>query len=79
MNTEHPNPFIAYHQQQEADLEKYGLSDIDPEYAAIIKLEANMRIRDEKIIDETEKIKVYTEVKQQYLEYLEYRKESSKP
>jgi hypothetical protein len=79
MDNEHPNPFIAHHQQQEAEIEKHGLNDINPAYAAIIKIEANTRIRFESITDEDEIIKVYAEVKQQYLEYLRYMKESRKP
>jgi len=75
MNNEQVNPFISFHQQQEAERAKFGLSDLSAPHAASVKMKAESYIRKENITDEDEKLKVYAETKQQYLVYLAYMKE----
>lgn len=67
------NPFIARSQQYDAKFSQYGLDEFDDVFArSRIKSEAEQRIRDENIIDDDEKHRIYDEIKKQYREYLSY-------
>lgn len=79
MDNEYTNPFIVQAQEQEAELARLGLSDMSPFGTSTVRMKAESRIRKDNITDEDEKLKVYAEIKQQYLEYLEYMKGQGKP
>lgn len=72
------NPFIAQRQQRYAKLSQWGLDEFESimDRRAITN-KAEQRIFDENITEDTEKQKVYDEVKAQYREYLEYLRKSS--
>ncbi len=72
------NPFIAQKQQREAKYSQWGLGEFESimDRCAIMN-KAEQRIFDENITEDTEKQKVYDEVKAQYREYLEYLRKSS--
>lgn len=67
------NPFIARIQQYDAKLSQYGLDEFDNPFARYsIKDQAERRINNENITEDTDKQKVYDEIKAQYREYLAY-------
>lgn len=65
------NIFKKSDQEHDARMTKWGLQDLDSTAQMTISLKAKQCIYDEKITDETEKLQVYKDVKQQYLEYAE--------
>ena len=76
-NEQSTNPFIQWTQQLDAEMAQLGLDDLDNRFAqSQVQEEAERRIRKENITDESEKLKIYQEVKAQYKEYEGYlRKE----
>ena|SRR2546427_607776 len=62
------NPFVMSQQQSQAKREKIGLGHITAMAAFVVEQEANKRIRDNNVTDETEKQQVFQEVIKLYEE-----------
>lgn len=69
------NPFAKRDRERDERNKQYGLDDLKGIDRLQVDQEARKRIFDNKITDEDEKRKVYTEVKQLYLEYKQQKEE----
>jgi len=71
MNTD--NPFILHEHQIDEKMQRLGLGDLRHAAQLTIQFEAENRIQDEGITDEQEVLNLYSQIKRQYLEYMDYR------
>ncbi|HEX3640135.1 MAG TPA: hypothetical protein VHV10_02470 [Ktedonobacteraceae bacterium] len=69
------NPFAKRDREITERDKRYGIDDLQGVDRAKVWYEAHTRIQDNNITDEEEKRKVYTEVKQLYLEYKAQKEE----
>src|SRR5689334_7235212 len=63
------NIFVQRHQSIEEHYIKWGLGDLDSSAQVNIRMEADNIIRRNRVTDDTEKQKVYDDVKEQYFAY----------
>ncbi len=69
---EMPNPFIMQHEQKRTEMARLGLSDLKAYEQFDVIQTAKKHIKEHKIEDEDEKVKVHHEMRDHYLAYQAY-------